>query len=325
MSEKTENASVRVLELYNRLLKGEVIDKKREAADYGVNEKTIARDFGDIRAMLANDASSGRELVFDKKAGGYVIRYDSSEILSGSEILAVCKILLDSRSMVREEMLPIINKLVNACAPLETSVNTRKLKDLITNETTYYIEPHHGKSFIRMMWDIGVASEEHRLLKITYTDAEGHAKQRKILPMGILFSEYYFYLPSLVVGESAEEDENGIFINTAANLTIDRTYRIDRITKCKILDETFRIPYQKEFNETEFRKYIQFMFGGPLQTVTFRYHNKSIEHVLDRLPSAEVIAHEGDVWTLRARVFGGKGLDIWKRSQGDLLSDFKTK
>lgn len=325
MADKYENSSVRVLDIYNRLLKGEKINKKQEAADYGVSEKTISRDFDDIRTMLSNDPSSGRELIYDRSTDAYIIKYASSELLTGSEILAVCKILLDSRSMVKDEMLPIIDKLIKSCAPLETPERTKKLKDMIANEKTYYIEPHHGKSFIKMMWDIGIAVEEHRLLKITYTDASGTTRTRKILPMGIMFSEYYFYMPSLVAGISAKENENGVYVTDTADLTIDRTYRIDRIDECKVLKQTFSIPYKKEFNETEFRKSAQFMFGGPLQTITFRYHNKSIEHVLDRLPSAKVISHENDEWTLTAKVFGGKGLEIWINSQGDLISDIEIK
>lgn len=60
-------------------------------------------------------------------------------------------------------------------------------------------------------------------------------------------------------------------------------YRIDRIAGYKVLDEHFKIPYSDRFEEGEFRKRVQFMYGGKLQKIKFRYKGGSIEAVLDRL------------------------------------------
>ena len=42
----------------------------------------------------------------------------------------------------------------------------------------------------------------------------------------------------------------------------------------------------------------------------------SIESVLDRFPTAEVIEHDETGWTITAEVYGD-GVDIWLRGQGD--------
>lgn len=107
----------RVISLYNRVVDGEVLVKSDEAARYGVNERSIQRDIDDIRAYFANDPESSRELIYDRTKKGYVLVQNSKNSLTNSEILTVCKILLESRSLMKEEMYPIIDKLLQRCVP----------------------------------------------------------------------------------------------------------------------------------------------------------------------------------------------------------------
>lgn len=58
------------------------------------------------------------------------------------------------------------------------------------------------------------------------------------------------------------------------------------------------------------------MFGGELRTVIFKYKGNSIEAVLDRFPTAEIIKHDDSGWTVKAEVYGN-GVEIWLRGQGD--------
>ena len=51
-------------------------------------------------------------------------------------------------------------------------------------------------------------------------------------------------------------------------------------------------------------------------SIRFKYTGPSIEAVLDRLPTAEIIEQDADGWTVEAEVFG-KGVDMWLRSQGE--------
>ena len=43
----------RILDLYARLMNGETISKRECAGKYGVNEKSVQRDFNDIRSYFA--------------------------------------------------------------------------------------------------------------------------------------------------------------------------------------------------------------------------------------------------------------------------------
>ena len=298
----------RIINLYNRLVEGEVLIKADEAARFEVNERSIQRDLEDIRAYFANDLESNRELIYDRTQKGYVLVQNQKKSLTNSEILTVCKILLESRSLTKEEMYPIIDKLLQCCVPYG---NYKKVSDLIGNEKFHYLEPHHGKKFVDTMWDIGSAVNEHRLMRIRYQKLKEPDKvMRMIQPVGIMFSEYYFYLCAYM---SASEETPDV-----PKRPFPTIYRLDRIAEYEILDEHFHVPYADRFEEGEFRKRIEFMFGGELRTIKFLYKGLSIEAVLDRFPTAEVLQHDDKGWLVKAEVYGD-GVDIWLRGQGDLI------
>ena len=92
--------------------------------------------------------------------------------------------------------------------------------------------------------------------------------------------------------------------------------RIDRIEDMQVTGEHFKIPYADRFEEGEFRKRVQFMYGGRLRKVKFEYCGESIEAVLDRLPTAEILSEEDGKYVEQAEVFG-KGIDMGLRSQGE--------
>lgn len=282
--------------------------KADEAARFGVNERSIQRDIEDLRAYFANDPESDRQLIYDRSKKGYVLVQNHRKMLTNSEVLAVCKILLESRSMVKEEMYPIIDKLLQCCVPYG---DYKKVANLIGNEKFHYLEPHHGKRFVNDIWDIGSAVYEHRLMRIRYQKLKEPDKvMRLIQPVGIMFSEYYFYLCAYI---SVSEEMPDV-----PKRPFPTIYRIDRIAEFEVLDDHFYVPYGDRFQEGEFRKRIQFMFGGQLRTLRFKYKGISLEAVLDRLPTAEILAHDDTGWTIKAEVYGD-GVDMWLRSQGSMI------
>ena len=127
-----------------------------------------------------------------------------------------------------------------------------------------------------------------------------------------MFSEYYFYLTAFIDDKEVREKFDVI------NDSFPTIYRIDRIKKLKVLDEHFHIPYSSRFEEGEFRKRIQFMYGGKLQKIKFKYKGESVEYVLDRLPTAKILSQKNGEYLISAEVFG-KGVDMWLKSQGDLI------
>lgn len=301
--------SARILKLYTKLIEGESINKAIEAEKYQVHPKTIQRDIDEIRAFLENMDAEGvyhKTLEYNRQENSYSL-ISNEKNLTNSEILAVCKILLESRSMCKSEMEPIISKLVDACVPKK---NRAVVRALVSNEMFHYIEPQHHKPFVQSIWDIGNAIQQQKMMRIIYTKQDNTMVERIVKPVGIMFSEYYFYLTAFIDGidrKTEYHNPDDIF---------PTIYRIDRIQEFEILDKKFDIPYKDRFEEGEFRKRVQFMYGGRLRNIKFRYTGKNVEAVLDRLPTAKIREKDDSGYVITAEVFGD-GIDMWIRSQGN--------
>lgn len=310
METLTDAKSSRLLVIYSRLVNGEVISKAELSEQYHVSDRSIQRDMESLRCFIANQ-SLPQDIIYDYKMRGYRLVNNLSKGLTNSEVLAVCKILLESRSMRRDEMLPILDELIDCAVPEESR---RAVVELIANEKHHYIEPHHGRHILDGLWEIGQAIKHHQIMEIEYERMKDpKCVRRRIQPVGIMFSEYYFYLTAFLEDKSDFENPDDLF---------PTIYRIDRIRSFQVLDEHFHVPYKDRFEEGEFRKRVQFMYGGKLERIKFRYTGPSIEAVLDRLPTAEVVSGDNEGWMVSAEVFG-KGIDMWLRSQGDYVQVVK--
>lgn len=309
----------RVLDIYTKLMNGDVIEKEALSLEYGVDERSIQRDIDDIRSFLESAhgmAGTKDSVVYDRKEHGYRLEKIAERRLTNSEVLAVCKILLDSRAFAKKEMKEILHKLIDCCVPKS---NRKLVSDLIRNEEFHYVELRHKRSFNDTIWEIGKAVHGFHCIEIEYRKLKGKEMvRRKLQPLAVMFSEYYFYLVAFIDDKKLRED---LGILEGAFPAI---YRIDRIQSLRVLDETFQIPYQNRFEEGEFRKRIQFMYGGRLQKVVFRYQGTSIEAVLDRLPTAEILSEEDGIYTVSAEVYGD-GIDMWLHSQMDALEVVKPE
>ncbi|BAL00666.1 hypothetical protein OBV_34670 [Oscillibacter valericigenes Sjm18-20] len=303
-----EAKSARLLYLYSQLTSGAVLSKAEMAQHFHVTQRSIQRDMESLRYFFAEQQLE-QTVVYDRQAGGYRLEGTGS-FLNNSEILAVCKILLGSRSLVKGEMLPILDKLIQRCIPPE---NRQAVQSLVSNEKFHYIAPHHGQTLLDSLWQLGQAVEKRWVVEIDYEKLKGSdAVTRSIEPVGLLFSEFYFYL----VGFIRDIDKQAVFENPDdLSPTI---YRVDRIRRLKVTTDHFRVPYKDRFEEGEFRKRVQFMYGGNLQRIKFKYTGLSIEAVLDRLPTAKIVSHDETGWVVTAEVFG-KGIEMWLRSQGSTI------
>lgn len=303
----------RILGIYTKLLEGEVIHKSEEALKYGVNERSIQRDIEDIRRFLEDgivDGVSPNSIFYDYKERGYRMEQSVKMKFSNDEVLAISKILLDSRAFTKQEMMNLLDKLLDCCVPPQ---NKKIVNDLIANEKFHYIELQHRKVFLDKMWAIGQAIKECKMIEIDYVRTKDkEIVHRKIQPLAIMFSEYYFYVTGFIQGiDKAKEFDY-------ADDPFPTIYRMDRIEQLKVTEEHFKIPYADRFEEGEFRKRIQFMYGGRLQTVRFEYSGTSIEAVLDRLPTAKILSECDGKYVVQAEVFG-KGIEMWFRSQGECV------
>jgi len=292
-----ENKGQRLLGIYHRLSQGELISKEVLAREYGVTEKSIQRDIDDIRSYLAGDKDEGAaDICYDRQAKGYRLVEEESRCLTRKEILAMAKILLESRAFAKEELHTILDKLIEAC-PRE---GRKVVEDMIRNETFCYVPPRHGKKLLDALWDISLFIKNREIIRFSYKRQDGAEKEHTAKPVALLFSEFYFYL----VAYKEEETE------------FPTIFRVDRIGTMESTGNTFHIPYADRFKDGEFRKRVQFMYSGPLRRVKFTYSGPSVEAVLDRLPTAQILEEKDGVYTITAEAYG-IGIDMWLGSQGN--------
>ena len=115
-------AKDRLLFMYSRLIEGKVLYKEEEAERFGCSLRSIQRDVDDLRSFFHNqseDSGIVQELIYDRKIKGYRLVPPVRNVLRNDEVFAVLKILLESRAFTKEELYPILDKLVDCCVPRE--------------------------------------------------------------------------------------------------------------------------------------------------------------------------------------------------------------
>ena len=290
------NKGFRLLNIYERLNKGEAVNKKQLALDFNVSPKTIQRDIDDLRIYIAEThyTESDISIKYDKSVDCYRLVRLEREWLTNEEALALCKILLESRAFVKDELSTLIEKLIMQIAPSDRSI----AENIIRNEYFNYVPLRHGKKLLEPIWLLSQFITDHKVISFSYNRQDGKESFKTVKPVSIMFSEFYFYL----IAFSIESDTDHPII-----------FRIDRIKNLKPTGEKFFVPYKDRFDEGEFRKRIQFMYSGELKTVTFEYSGV-LEAILDRLPTAKVLSESDGVYTIRAESYGD-GIFMWLRSQ----------
>lgn len=297
--------SERIHELYIKLRNGDSISAKEVAKKYDINIRTAQRDIRELKEY--SEKSGDTQIVYSKEKKGYQFN-QCKTALSSKEVLAICKILLDSRAFSKSQMTKILDYLVEYCTEEKNTI-----ENLIRNEEYHYIATYHEYEYIDKMWEIGKAIQQNKYIEINYKRITGGKRfvKRKLKPIAILFSEYYFYVLALIDDKKLQES-----IQNFDELS-PTIYRIDRIKKLNILkEEVFHTPTYGTcqsniyLNEGEFRKRVQFMRGGKLRRVKFLYKGDDINGIFDRLPTAEIVSKKRGVYTIRAEVFGD-GIDMW--------------
>lgn len=296
-----ENKGFRLLQLYERLSRGEVIHKAELAQKFAVTDKTIQRDIEELRSYLAETRTDEGEasIVYDRNRGGYLLTHAASEWLTNEDVLAVCKILLESRAFCKEELDALLKKLLRQTAPHDRE----QVGKIIRSEQHYYVPLRHGKKLLSAIWELSQHMTAQHTIHISYCRQDGTERTHEVNPVAIMFSEYYFYLIAYLADGRKE---------------FPTIFRIDRIARFAPTGASFRVVHRRKFSDGEFRKRIQFMYAGELRRVTFDYSGASVEAVLDRLPTARIVAQEGGVYRITAEVYGN-GIDMWLRSQGSAV------
>ena len=302
----------RILEMYLRMLDGEVLVKAEEAERYGIHPRSIQRDLDGLRVFLAGQGREGytQNLKYDRKRKGYVL-IGSKKDLTQEEALALSKILLESRAFTKKEMESLVDKVIRSGVPRDL---IEPVLQLVNNEKQNYEElQNHDDSILAKIWQLGGAINRRRLLTMHYLRSDGTEVCRLVKPLSIMFSEFYFYL----IAEFANPEDVGL---TETKYRFPTVYRLDRILDFEE-GQKFRVDYGKRFKSGEVRKRIQYMYGGDLQHVQIQFTGTTADYILDRFPTAKILSEKpsGDkmkCYTIAMEVYGLIGMRIWALSQG---------
>lgn len=305
----------RVLSLYDRLSTGRIIYLKDELNATGMSDRSFKRDITELRNYLAEkvvDGKGKKEVVYDRDRNCYYMPDEKDTLPDYQKIFAVAKILLGSKGLSQTEMNQVMEYLLSLCNDED---KRKEIKKFLADGKFNYQGPKHGKDLISMIWHLAQAVEHQNRLKIRYRRLDGQQEVDRVLePIGVIFSEYYFYLLAYIKGVKEEKGQQ-------INPTI---YRIDRIQDMEVLEEHFNVSYSEKFEEQKFRDSIPLMFGGDIRRIKFWYSGPSLEAVQDRIPTAKVVKEETGRWLLSAEVIG-KGAEMWLNSQGEMINIIDRK
>lgn len=220
-TDNTRLKTERILKLYTDLISGETVSKRDAAAKYEVTARTVQRDIDDIRSFLDGEAAKGNRrgsIIHNKKLGGYVMKHDSDSRLTDGEIFALCKLLLKSDIICRNELAKIMEKLLENCASRE---NKSAIREIVTANIDDFGKSDYDCFIVEKLWDFSRAVKEKRYASIKYLK-DGSAFSKRIKPMEILV------------------DDSVIFVIDNGN-GISKTdmYRLDCIYEYKISETVF--------------------------------------------------------------------------------------
>lgn len=273
----------RILEIFFRMMKGENISIKGLADEYGVSNKSISRDVGDIKNFLSEnrDVVGNIELKYSTSTKGYHLEFDN--FLLSKELIAIIKVLIGSRAFSKMEMIEMVSKLKRFISYNDKNM----LEKLIAKEMYHYNEVKHDCiSVVDNIWQLTHCISERIEISVSYYKMNGDRVERRLKPVAILFSDFYFYL---IAYRCDEEGLKPLY------------YRVDRIVNIVEHRKHFKLEKQQNFDEE--------------RKIKFEYIGDSVQTILDKLPSARVVDKVGGVNIIEAQAYG-KGVNMFLLSQG---------
>lgn len=295
---KEISKTIRVLTIYEKLIKDKHVNKSSLAKLFEVDNRTIQRDFSEIKDYLSNNIETlgSRELCYNSLNGNHYLNH-GEDFLNKKDILAIIKILLESRAFSKCELNHLVNSLLN----MVNKGQRDEIEKIVSNERFNYMPLTHKDPLLNKIWDLSEIIRLQKIVELEYEKTDGGKVIRQIKPLAIVFSEYYFYL----LWESDKYKD----------ITV---YRIDRIKKYKILEKKFSIDNSKRFEDGEFRKRVQFMYSGELNKIKFEFYGDNTEYIMDRLPTAVIKERTYEKTVIEAEVYG-EGIIMWLLSQSNKI------
>ena len=288
----------RVLEIFFRGLRGEGLSVQKLADEYEVSTKSITRSINELKAFLADhrDLVGNTELQYSYSDKCYRLYMD--EFLSNKELFALVEVMIGARAFSKMELLALIDKLKAFTTPEDRP----KMNELIRKELYHYPEVKHDcESVQENLWKLANCIMEQKEISIDYYRMDRKWVTHRLRPASLMFTDFYFYLVAFVTDGSCEKPYY---------------FRIDRIKQITVHRKSSGMQHSTDFDEGLLRKRSLFMWPGPLRTIQFEFSGPSVQAVLDKLPTAQIIDRIGEnKYLIEAEVYGD-GIKMWLLSQG---------
>lgn len=194
---------IRLLSFFERFCQGDVLYKRIEADRFFVDEKTIQRDFEDLRDYLqrfqSNERISG--LSFDRPRHGYIFKRNDSYWLNSRDILLLLKLLLGSQFLAIEELDTLWRKLLTHCSKEERFT----LEELLKYEKSFYSSNIKNRELTIQLWQLEEAAFRMQPIQLEYSERNSRPKLQLIIPLGFFFTSGYFYLAGKLLEKTLAE------------------------------------------------------------------------------------------------------------------------
>lgn len=300
MDDITHKNKSRMLGIFFRMIKGEDLSSSHLSKEYGVSTKTITRDINFIKTFLSSNSelSDYIQIEYDNSAKCYHSQVKNT--LSSKELMAIVEILIGCRAFSKDEISSIIKGLQRMISYKDKIL----LKDIIAKEMNYYNPVYSDcESVIDNLWKLIHCIYKQQEITIDYYKMSREYVTRRLRPIAITFSDFYFYLIAYKCDEEGCEP---------------RYFRVDRIKNIIEHRTTFRLDSEHQFDEGKLKSRIQLMFPGKLRTIRFEFDGYSLQAILDKIPTARVIGKNGKAFIIEAQVFG-TGINMFLLSQGKMV------
>ena len=128
--------------------------------------------------------------------------------------------------------------LVQEVRELYPAGEKEKVFSAIHTEIAHYIGPLHGKSIIKMLWDLQYAISQRQIIRLRYAKLDGTLVERKVFPMDVVCSEFYFYL---IAFHADMKYEHPAF------------YRLDRMDSFRMEGKSYRRSIYQNYHRSGMR------------------------------------------------------------------------
>ena len=286
----------RILEIFLRSLRGELIKPHQLASEFHCTTRSISRDINDLKAFFSEhqEICGSIEYVYDYQERCYYLKMN--DFLTSQELYAMVEVLIGARAFSKDTLKYLYSKLKGFTTPKERAF----MDQLLQKELSQYRQVRHDREdMISLLWNLSTYIHEKKEITIDYYKMDRSFVTHRIIPLAVLFQDYYFYLIACKCDDEKKEP---------------RYFRVDRIETIQVHRQVLH-PHLYTFDEGDFRNHNLLMWPGAKRVIQFEFSGPSLQAVLDKLPHAKVLKKTKEHSYLIEVATQGDGIKMWLLSQ----------